>query len=130
MPPMNMTHDTDPKQKLLDTLGDISDIEVFNNDVLVAIYVRPSVTAGGIHLPDAYRDEDKAQGKVGLVVKMGPEAFRDDSGHWFNGVSVNVGDWVWYRVSDGFPVSVGGTPCRVLKDTSVRGTTKQPDRIW
>ncbi len=130
MPPMTMDATVDPKQALLAEVGDISDIEIFNNDVLVAIYKRPEKTAGGIILTDKYRDEDEFQGKVGLVIKMGPEAFNDETGAWFNGVSIKVGDWVWYRVSDGFPVAVGGTKCRVLKDTSIRGTTQRPDRIW
>jgi len=64
MPFMIMEHATDPKQKLLDDIGDISAFEIFNNQILIAIYVRPQKTKSGILLPDQMRDEDKIQGKV------------------------------------------------------------------
>ena len=41
MPPMTMKHTNDPKQELMNKLGDLSGIEVFNNAVLVATYMRP-----------------------------------------------------------------------------------------
>ena len=33
MPAMLMEHDVDPKQKLLQDLGDLSNIEIFNNQI-------------------------------------------------------------------------------------------------
>ena len=130
MPPMLMTHETDPKQTLLDEIGDISEFQVFHNDVIVAVYLRPEKTASGIYLTDRHRDEDRFQSKVGLVVKMGPDAFEDDTGTWFNGVKVKVGDWVWFRPSDGFNLTLSKVLCRALKDTSIRGTVPFPDMIW
>jgi len=44
MPYMRMEHDVDPAQKLIKELGDISDIEIFNNQILVAVYLRPEKT--------------------------------------------------------------------------------------
>jgi hypothetical protein len=64
MPATLMQHDTDPREALLAKIGDLSDIEIFQNKVLVAIYQRPKVTAGGIHLTDDALDEDLHQGKV------------------------------------------------------------------
>jgi hypothetical protein len=37
---MKMTHAVDPKQDLMSKMGDLSEIEVFNNNILVAIYMR------------------------------------------------------------------------------------------
>jgi co-chaperonin GroES (HSP10) len=130
MPFMLMEHDTDPAQNLRDALGDMSSMQVFGNQVLVAIYVRPQKTAGGIYLTDNTTDEDKFQGKVGLVVKTGPDAFTDPSGEWFNGIEVGLGDWVYYRVSDGWMVNVHGVCCRILLDTQIRGKVAFPDEIW
>lgn len=130
MPHMEMTHDVDPKEALLQQLGDLSGFQVFHNEIIVAVYLRPEKTKSGIYLTDKHRDEDRFQSKVGLVVKMGPEAFNDESGAWFRDVNVRVGDWVWFRPSDGFNVTVNGTLCRALKDTSVRGVIDQPDRVW
>ena len=128
MPPMK--HEGDPKKELIAKLGDVSTVEVFNNAVLVATYVRPTKTASGIHLPDKYVDEDRFQGKAALIVKMGPEAFKDDSGRWFAGADIKEGDWVALRPSDGWPVSVNGVPCRVIEDTTVRLKIDRPDRVW
>jgi co-chaperonin GroES (HSP10) len=127
---MVMTHNTDPKQDLIDKVGNIDDIEIFNNKILVAVYVRPEKTKSGIYLPDAHRDEDKVQGKVGLVMKMGPEAFDDPNGTWFNGIKVNSGDWVVFRPSDGWSITINGVLCRMLDDTNVRGRIRQPDQVW
>jgi len=84
MPYTRMHHDVDPKESILKELGDISGIEVFNTHVLIATYVRPN-TKSGIHLTDKYVEEDKYQGKVGLVVKKGPLAFVDEEQDWFKG---------------------------------------------
>jgi len=130
MPYMRMNHPVDPKKYLLDELGDISDIQLFNNQVLVALYVRPEKTSGGILLPGKTRDEDKYQGKVGLVIKKGNQAFVDTSKNWFNGTSVELNDWVFFRPAEGWALDVHGVPCRILDDVDVRGALPAPDVIW
>lgn len=130
MPFMIMDHATDPKQKLLDDIGDISAFEIFNNQILIAIYVRPQKTKSGILLPDQMRDEDKIQGKVGLVVKKGPAAFVDETSEWFKDITVDVGDWVVIRPSDGWAITVNNVLCRIVDDTAVRGKVDAPDRVW
>lgn len=127
----------DPKRALLDALGDISGVEVFHSLVMVATHVRPAITAGGIHLPDKTLLEDRFQGKVGLVVKMGPLAFKDDelTRARFGGVTVSVGDWVFYRPGDGFEMysvdpTDGGTSCRLFDDTQIMGRVSDPALIW
>ena len=130
MPAMTMQHDTDPKKELLKTLGDIKNFELFHNQVLVAIYVRPEKTVGGIIIPDKNREEDKIQGKVGLVVKMGSDAFNDETGKWFSDVSVNLNDWVLYRASEGWSIQINKVDCRILQDTSIKGRIQHPDMVW
>lgn len=124
----------DPKQAILDSLGDISGIEVFHNLVMVATHIRPSITTGGIHLPDRSLLEDRFQGKVGLVVKMGPLAFKEAPGAQFGGIEIKEGDWVFYRPSDGmemFSVAEdGGTSCRLLDDTLIMGRVQDPSMVW
>jgi len=130
MPFMRMNHSVDPAKILMDELGNLDDIQVFNNEVMVAIYVRPEKTNSGIILPGATRDEDRYQGKVGLVVKMGLQAFDDPNNNWFKGTKVKVGDWVYFRVTDGWSINVHGVSCRMIDDTDVRGMTKYPDAVW
>ena len=64
MPSVVMLHEKDPKHEILDRVGDLSGVEVFGGDVLVAIYKRPEKTRSGIILADTTRDEDRFQGKV------------------------------------------------------------------
>ena len=130
MPFMIMEHATDPKQKLLDDIGDISAFEIFNNQILIVIYIRPNKTKSGIYLSDQSREEDKVQGKVGLVVKKGPAAFVDDTSEWFKDISVEVNDWVVIRPSDGWAITVNNVLCRIVDDTAVRGKIDVPDRVW
>lgn len=130
MPFMIMDHAVDPKQKLLEDIGDLSNVEIFNNQILVAVYVRPNKTKSGIYLSDQSREEDKIQGKVGLVVKKGPSAFVDEANEWFKDVSVEVNDWVVFRPSDGWGITVNNVLCRMIDDTAVRGKVDVPDRVW
>jgi len=130
MPYMLMEHDEDPANPLLEQAGDLSSVEVFNNQLLVAVYVRPQKTKSGIILTDKTTDEDRYQSKVGLVLKKGPSAFNDNTGEWFNGVTINEGDWIVFRPSDGWSVTVNGQLCRMIDDVNVRGRIDHPDRVW
>ena len=130
MPHMVMAHETDPKQVLLDELGDISDVEIFHNQILCAVYIRPNRTKSGIFLTDSTVDEDKYQSKVGLIIKKGPDAFVDDTNRWFNNITLDLHDWVVFRPSDGWSVTVNNVICRILDDTNVRGRIQQPDQVW
>ncbi len=130
MPFMIMKHEVDPAKAILDEIGDLSNVEVFNNQLLVAVYIRPEQTKSGILLPGQTRDEDKYQSKVGLVLKKGPSAFEDTSGEWFKDVDINVNDWIIMRSSDGWSITVNGILCRMLDDMNVRGRVDHPDRVW
>lgn len=125
-----MDHALDPKKELISVLGDTSNVEIFNNQILVAIYIRPEKTVGGIILTNTIRDEDKWQGKVGLVIKKGPSAFVDDSKNWFNGITLDVNDWVIFRPSDGWGLTINGIMCRLLEDTVIRGRVSHPDQVF
>lgn len=129
MPHMIMSHDEDPKNKLLDELGDLSEIELFHNQVLLAVYIRPQKTKSGLYLTDKHTDEDRFQSKVGLLVKSGPQAFEQD-GNWFSGVDFKDHDWLVFRPSDGWSITVNGVLCRIFDDINIRGRVPHPDAVW
>jgi co-chaperonin GroES (HSP10) len=127
----------DPKKALLDSLGDaIADIEVFHNQVLVATYIEPEKTAGGIYKPDRTLAENRFQGKAALVLKLGPLAFKDDNIAKFGGVTIKEGDWVFAYPSDGrelFSVDGSGssaTCCRLFEDINIKGRVSDPALIY
>jgi co-chaperonin GroES (HSP10) len=110
-------------EEVLAGLGDALDqITVYGNEVLVATYMRPAVTSGGIILTDKSRSEDQWQGKVGIVLKKGKLAFKDNErlGVFFEGQDAFPGDKIVYRVSDGFPMEINEIRIRMLQDTEVR----------
>ncbi len=120
----------DPKRAIYDAVGDISGYDIFHNQVLVAIYVRPNITAGGVWRPDDNVKEDEYQGKVGLVIKLGPAAFKDTDDETFNGQSLNIGDWVVFRTGDGWQLNINDTACRILTDRTIRMRIKNPGDIF
>lgn len=124
-----MQHDADPKAATLAEIGDISGLTLTGRQVLIAIYRRPGITKGGILLTDAAKDEDLYQGKVGLIVKTGAFAFENDDDHRFGGDLPKVGDWVFFRVADGWCLSVNGRPSRILQDNNIRGIVQHPDMV-
>lgn len=130
MPHMLMTHDTDAKDILLKELGSVDDFEITDNQVLCAVYIRPEKTKGGILLPGATTEEDKYQSKVGLIVRLGPSAFVDESGKWFKDMTFSLHDWAVFSPSDGWNITVNGILCRVLKDTNIRGRVQAADMVW
>ena len=48
---MVMDHEVDPKEKLFAEIGDTSNVEIFNNQLLVAVYIRPKKTSRASILP-------------------------------------------------------------------------------
>lgn len=122
-------HAEDPRKALLKAVGDISGIEVFNNHVLVAIYVGTKKTKGGIILTDTTHSENQYQSKVGLILAKGPVA-GDPDDNWFKGTTLNVGDWIVLRASDGWDMTINGVVCRMLTDISVKARVDHPDRVW
>lgn len=114
---------------ILDVLGKF-DAEVFHNQVLVAGYVQPSKTKGGILTTDRARDEDMYQGSVGLVIGLGKGAFQDDRVAQFHGVKLKLGDWVLYRPADGLGVHINSVPCRLFQDSLILMRIADPNLFW
>jgi co-chaperonin GroES (HSP10) len=133
-----MLHEEDPREVILKKVGDLSGVEIFGSDILLAIYKRPEKTRSGIILTDTTRNEDVHQGKVALVIKMGPFAYVDDDGKKFR--DIKVGDWVVIRPSDGWRVTLNTlqksvskedvVDCRIVDHASVRLRVTEPDFIY
>ena len=127
----------DPRQALLDSAGPMTDYEIFHNLILVATYV-PSEKIGSIIVPDRTLLENRFQGKMGLVLKLGPLAFKDDDVARFGGVELEVGDWVLYRPSDGIELFIkdhmglanDGLACRLIEDSLIKGRVTDPSLIY
>lgn len=126
----------DPKQVLLYKIGEIPENFVQFTRILVAIYAPPVVnkTDGGILLTAGMTEEDleenKTQGKVGLIIAMGSRCYEDDDTTKFHDIRNSVGDWVWFRPTDGMPCEINGTLCRVFREDGIIGKVPHPDAVW
>jgi co-chaperonin GroES (HSP10) len=121
----------DQKAEIIAAVGDISSINLLNNKVLVGIYIEPERTAGGIILSAGRVKESVWQGTVGLVLKKGNTAFKDEpeTGNYFYGQNVKVGDWVVFRPGDARRVQINGVDCRMVEDTLLDMVIDTPEVI-
>jgi co-chaperonin GroES (HSP10) len=118
-----------PKTTIQELAGDLDDIELIGDRVLIGIYMRPEKTSGGIIRPTANKEEDVWQGKVGLVLKWGPDAFRDpETGDYYE-QRVEVGEWGVFFIGDGKPIQINQMPCRIVRDSSFVAKIKNPMSI-
>lgn len=120
-----------PKIALITELGDLSKIELLSNRILLAIYIAPSKTKGGIIRATQTIKEDIFQGTVGLVVKKGRTAFKDEpeTKTYFHDQGVEVGDWVVFRPGDAKRVQINGVDCRMVEDTLIDMVIADPEVI-
>lgn len=129
-PAMLMSHEEDPADTIRKKIGNLKDIIVHGNYILLGVYERPHKTKSGILLSDQTRNEDKHQGKAGLVLKKGPTAFVSDANYDFKGQDVQVGDWVAIWVSDGRAITVNGQLTRLVEDQHIRLKIPAPDMVF
>jgi co-chaperonin GroES (HSP10) len=120
-----------PKVALLKKLGDISKERVQHCQILVAIHPGSDKHAGtSILKSDNALMEDKWQGKVGLVLAVGPGAYQDTPTVKFYGQSVKVGDWVLAQPSAGLELYIREVPCRLFEDVNIRIVVDDPEIYW
>lgn len=122
-----------PKKAILDMVGDLSGVHLMADMVLLGTYIRPERTKGGIIRPGSNVEEDVWQGKVGLIIKMGPDAFEDTQDYVFNfGESgkPKVGDWVVFKVGDAWSLNIKEFPCRYIRDAGIKMVIDDPGVIF
>ncbi len=140
---MKMKHEVDPKKQLFSKVESyLNHIKITGSQVLLAIYVKPQKTSGGIILSDKIRDEDRWQGKVGLVLKHGVMVASEEDNDFFGDIEVKVCDWVVFRPADGFPLVTFNerygeegedrdVELRLLSDRRlIKAVIEDPDSIW
>jgi len=123
----------DPKKAILEFVGDLSGVHLMADMVLLGTNIRKERTDGGVYLPDQNVQEDVWQGKVGLILKLGPDAFEDTPDYTFNfgdGGKPKVGDWVVFKVGDAWSLNVKDYPCRYIRDVGIKMKVDDPGVIF
>jgi hypothetical protein len=131
---MKMVHVDDPAEQIVKKVGDLSKFRLTRNQVLLGVYKRPEAKdlGGGkkLYLADRTRDEDEHQGKVGLILKLGPKAYIDSPDYEFDEVEkARIGEWVAMWVVDGRKIVINDQLCRVVKDDEIRMIIPNPDVV-
>ena len=130
---LRVRHETDPAKEIFDDLGDLSGYRVGGPDLLIAVYERRGKTSGGIFLPDRTADNDKWGGCTGLIVKMGPRAYRTEKTEgWFvddagRPKPPKVGDWIVFDPKQGHMFLIDKRMCRVIPDQYAFLVIPEPD---
>lgn len=124
------TRSIEAKEELLSALnGAHEEYLPTGADILIATYFPPE-KVGGIYLPDRTRGENEYQGRVGLVLKVGPMVNSEKIDEIFGGKLPMVGDWVVFRGSDTYTFKLNKVPCRAIEATYIRAIISNPDLIF
>jgi len=119
-----------PKKEILRWAGNLKEISLKSDRILVATYARPQKTAGNIILPDSQLAENRWQGMVGLLLACGHAAFKYDGSYAYEGEPPKIGDWVVYKPADSTEVAWRKASCRIMRSECVLATIKCPMLIF
>lgn len=82
---------------------------------------------------DATRTEDKYQSCAGLVVSMGPQAYKgnnlDGSPRFSEGPWCSVGDFVAFPRYEGFQITFRNVPLIIVPDDKILSIIEDPDDV-
>lgn len=137
----SMGRAADPKTAILEAIGDAVDkITVANNLVLVGTYISSDVmsrvkTDQGktveLIRADTNKAEDLWMGCMGLVLKHGPRAFKDEPelNIFWHGQTALVGQWVLFRYSSAWETHLADVSVRFVEDREIKAITDDPSII-
>lgn len=118
------------KNKVFGAIGDLSRIQLLGTRVVVATYIEPEKTAGGIYITQKRQEESRFQGKAGLVIAIGPTAFKYNGVYEYEGPKPSVGDWVMFFPSDGREFEYRGIKCRSIESELISMVLDSPESVW
>lgn len=84
----------------------------------------PEQTKGGIILPDSNVESKKRRQNMGLVLKIGKQAFSDRFEH----LRCEEGDYVHYSILEREPVYANGHSCYYINDDKIQAILK-PEEV-
>ena len=85
-------------------------------------------TKGGIVLAETTLERQQVAYQCGLVLKMGPDCYKDKE-RYAEGPWCKVGDWVVFARYAGSRMKIEGGEIRLLNDDEVLATIKNPEDI-
>jgi|TARA_R100001460_G_scaffold93845_1_gene135879 co-chaperonin GroES (HSP10) len=96
--------------------------------ILVLPHKGKGKTKGGVYLSDKTIQETQIATNVGLVLKVGPDAY-NDTDRFPNGAWCQEKDWVVFARYAGSRLNIEGGELRILNDDEILGTVEDPESI-
>ena len=96
--------------------------------ILILPHKGKKKTKGGIILSDKTVEETQIAANVGLVLKVGPDAYNDES-RFPNGAWCKKNDWVIFAKYAGSRLNIEGGELRLLNDDEILGVVDDPESI-
>lgn len=118
------------RKYITNKLGSLDDWTVLFSNVLLATYILPEKTIGGIIRPQSNISQDVWQGKVGLILKLGETAFKYDGPYEYVGRKPKVGEYVMCHSSDPREVGINGQSCKIVDSSLCRMIVPDPDALY
>jgi hypothetical protein len=111
--------DAEAKIEIAEACGDLSGVRIRDDQILTAVYMRPAKygKSGLLTVRETQR-EDVYQGKVSLVLKVGPSAFKGRN------QDINVGDWIVSPVRLCEQISIRCPGSKIREDRAESGWLK------
>jgi co-chaperonin GroES (HSP10) len=104
--------------------------------ILIMPYIPPRVSKGGIELPDEVHERERLAINVGLVMALGPLAYKDKSkfatsqdrgGGWTPWCKEK--DWVLFGKYAGSRFKIDGGELRLLNDDEILAVIEDPSHL-
>ena len=112
-----------PTDKVLERLPDPTGWRI-----LVLPYKGQGKTKGGVILADETIEERGYTTVTGLVLKVGPDAYRDET-RYPNGPWCKVNDWIIFGRYAGSRFGIEGGEVRILDEDEIIAVVKDPEDI-
>ena len=112
------------KKSLIREVGDISELEILGDNLLVATYIGSEKTKGGLYRAPESIKEDEYQGNIGLVVKVGEGLIFDESD-----LESPLHEWVLFGYNDGLRLHYNDVPCRIISMGRIRAIIPDPTKV-
>ena len=93
--------------------------------ILVALPEVEEKTEAGLYITDERRDAETVASVVGFVMKIGPDAYRDEK-RFPTGPWCKEGDWIVMRAYSGTRINIHGKEFRLINDDS----SKLKSPLW
>lgn len=113
------------KMHILQAVGDLSELDLFGNQVLCAVFCRPNRTAKGVYLPVKEIKNDWWEHKVVLILKIGPDAFTGEDSYFRSTFGdrppPQPGEWLFSNANAGIQINLAGDGCSRPQGVDHRG---------